>query len=149
MRVVLQRVKEASVTIDGKIYSSINKGYLLLVGFTHNDDLNLVTKIAKKINNLRIFSDENDKMNLSLKNVGGEILSVSQFTLYADTNSGNRPSFTKSMAFNEAKKLYEQFNEILKSYNIEVKTGVFGAMMDVKLVNDGPVTIIYDEEVVK
>lgn len=146
MKVVLQRVKEASVIIDGHVYSSINKGYLLLVGFTHNDDFNLVKRIAKKIYNLRIFSDENDKMNRSIKDVCGQILSVSQFTLYADTNSGNRPSFTKSMSFNDAKKLYEQFNDELRNYNVDIKTGVFGAMMDVNLVNDGPVTIIYDEQ---
>lgn len=144
MKVVLQRVKNASVSIDGNTYSSINKGYLLLVGFTHGDDINLVKKTAKKIYNLRVFSDENDKMNRSIRDVDGEILSVSQFTLYADTNSGNRPSFTKSMPFNDAKKLYEQFNDELRNYNVEVKTGVFGAMMDISLVNDGPVTIIYD-----
>lgn len=144
MRVVLQRVTNASLKIDGKLYSEIGVGYLLLVGFTDGDDLAKVNKLAQKIVNLRVFSDENNKMNLNLAAVGGAILSVSQFTLYADPFSGNRPSFGKAMASGQANKLYDQFNEALKRHGVVVKTGVFGAMMDISFTNNGPVTIIYD-----
>lgn len=145
MRVVVQRVKRASCTIDGSIYSEINEGYLLLVGFTHTDTIKEVKYLAKKIAGLRVFEDENGKMNLSLKAIGGKILSISQFTLYADTKDGNRPAFIKAMNPSEASKLYDLFNEELKTYDIEVYTGIFGADMKIDLLNDGPVTIIYDE----
>ena len=145
MRVVVQRVLNASCTIDGKIYSEIGKGYLLLVGFTHADSIKEVKYLAKKIANLRVFEDENGKMNLSLKTVNGKILSISQFTLYADTKDGNRPAFINAMKPQEASHLYDLFNEELRQYDIEVLTGVFGADMKINLINDGPVTIIYDE----
>ena len=145
MRVVVQRVKHASCTIDGNLYSSIDKGYLLLVGFTHTDSIKEVQYLAKKIAGLRIFEDENGKMNLSLKTVGGKILSISQFTLYADTKDGNRPAFINAMKPDEASKLYDLFNEELRKYDIEVFTGIFGSDMKIDLLNDGPVTIIYDE----
>ena len=145
MRVVVQRVKSASCVIDGQLYSEIGNGYLLLVGFTHTDSIKEVKYLAKKIAGLRVFEDENGKMNLSLKAVGGKILSISQFTLYADTKDGNRPAFIKAMNPTEASKLYDLFNEELRTYDIEVLTGVFGADMKISLLNDGPVTIIYDE----
>lgn len=145
MRVVVQRVKNASCVIEGSTYSSIEKGYLLLVGFTNGDSTKECDYIAKKISGLRVFEDENGKMNLSIDKVAGKILSISQFTLYADTRYGNRPSFTDALNPTEANKLYEYFNEKLRSYNLEVFTGVFGADMKIELINDGPVTIIYDE----
>ena len=145
MRVVVQRVTKASCTIEGSLYSQIQKGYLLLVGFTHTDTMKEVKYLAKKIAGLRVFEDENGKMNLSLKAVEGKILSISQFTLYADTKDGNRPAFIKAMNPSEASKLYDAFNEELRTYDIEVLTGVFGADMKIDLLNDGPVTIIYDE----
>ena len=145
MRVVVQRVTKASCTIEGSIFSQIEKGYLLLVGFTHTDTMKEVKYLAKKIAGLRVFEDENGKMNLSLKAVGGKILSISQFTLYADTKDGNRPAFIKAMNPVEASKLYDAFNEELRTYDIDVSTGIFGADMKIELLNDGPVTIIYDE----
>ena len=145
MRVLVQRVKRASCTIDGEVYSKIDTGYLLLVGFTHNDSVKEVKYLAKKIAGLRIFEDENGKMNLSLKAVGGKILSISQFTLYADTKDGNRPAFINAMKPDMALELYDLFNEELRSYDIEVYTGIFGSDMKIDLLNDGPVTIIYDE----
>ena len=145
MRVVLQRVKEASCTIDGKCYSSIEQGYLLLVGFTHNDSEIEINKLAKKISNLRIFSDEEGKLNRSIHDVCGQVLSISQFTLYADTKKGNRPSFTTAMPGDKATKLYDLFNQTLRNYGLKVETGVFGADMQISLINDGPVTIIFEE----
>ena len=145
MRVVVQRVKHANCVIDNEVYSEIGVGYLLLVGFTHTDTIKEVKYLAKKIANLRVFEDENKKMNLSLKAVNGKILSISQFTLYADTKDGNRPAFIKAMNPSEASKLYDLFNEELRTYDIEVQIGQFGADMKINLLNDGPVTIIYDE----
>ncbi len=146
MRVVVQRVSQAQVSVESKIVSSIGKGYLLLIGMTHEDDIDTAKQMARKIANLRVFSDLEGKMNLSLSQVGGEILSISQFTLYGDTNNSNRPSFTKAMNYKEADKLYLDFNEILrKEYGINVKAGVFGEHMEVSLVNDGPVTIIIEK----
>ena len=145
MRVVVQRVTKASCTIEGKLYSKIDKGYLLLVGFTHTDSEKEVKYLAKKIAGLRVFEDENGKINLSLKAVNGKILSISQFTLYADTKDGNRPAFIKAMNPTDASRLYDLFNEELRKYEIEVQTGIFGADMKIELLNDGPVTIIYDE----
>ena len=145
MRVVVQRVTHASCTIEGNLYSKIEKGYLLLVGFTHTDSEKEVKYLAKKIAGLRVFEDEIGKMNLSLKAVEGKILSISQFTLYADTKDGNRPAFIKAMNPTEASRLYDLFNEELRKYEIDVQTGIFGADMKIDLLNDGPVTIIYDE----
>lgn len=145
MRVVVQRSKESSVIIDGKVNGKIDKGFVLLVGFTFGDTKEIVDKMINKIINLRIFSDSDDKLNLSLKDINGEILSISQFTLYAKLN-GRRPSFTKSLNYGEAKDLYDYFNEELRNLDINVETGVFGSDMTVNITNDGPVTIIIDSE---
>ena len=144
MKVLIQRVKEASVTIDDELYSSINKGVLVLVGIEKGDTLEQVQKSAKKIVNLRIFPDENDKMNYSLIDVNGEILVVSQFTLCGDCKKGTRPSFDKSASPEIANDLYEKFVEEIKNYGISTKTGKFAAMMDVALINDGPVTFMIE-----
>ena len=145
MRVVIQRVSEASVTIDNNT-NSINKGYMILLGICEGDTNEDLEYIIGKIEKLRIFEDENGKMNHSIKDINGEILLVSQFTLYANTKDGNRPSFTDSMKFEEANKMYEVFKERLKETNIPFKTGEFGADMKVSLINDGPVTIIIDSK---
>ena len=145
MKLVLQRVKNASVTIDNKLFSSINKGILILIGIEKGDSDADIIKYAEKVSKLRIFADENDKMNLSIKDIKGEILVVSQFTLAGDCKKGTRPSFDKSAPPTEANKLYELFAQKLKDLDIPVKTGVFGAMMDVQLINDGPVTFILGE----
>lgn len=145
MRVVVQRSKESSVIIDGKVNGKIDKGFVLLVGFTFGDTKEIVDKMINKIINLRIFSDSDDKLNLSLKDINGEILSISQFTLYAKLN-GRRPSFTKALNYDEAKDLYDYFNEELGNLDINVETGVFGSDMTVNITNDGPVTIIIDSE---
>lgn len=145
MKVVVQRSKKSKVTINNKVNGSIDKGYVLLVGFTHGDTTDIVDKMINKILNLRIFEDENDKMNLSIKDINGSILSISQFTLYADTKKGNRPSFINAMKPDEASKLYDYFNQEL-SKHIEVNTGIFGADMKVEIYNDGPVTIILDSD---
>ena len=144
MRVVLQRVKSASVTVDDQMIGKVGKGYMLLVGFTHDDSIEDIDYIARKVANARLFADENGKINLSIKQVQGAILSVSQFTLYASTKNGNRPGFGAAQKPELAKENYHYFNEKLRSYGIEVQTGQFGADMDVALVNDGPITIIYD-----
>ena len=145
MKVVVQRSKKSKVTINNKVNGSINKGYVLLVGFTHGDTTDIVDKMINKILNLRIFEDENDKMNLSIKDINGSILSISQFTLYAASKKGNRPSFINAMKPDEASKLYDYFNQELSKY-IEVNTGIFGADMKVEIYNDGPVTIILDSD---
>ena len=144
MRVVLQRVKSASVTVDDQVIGKVGKGYMLLVGFTHDDSIEDIDYIARKVANARLFADENGKINLSIKQVQGAILSVSQFTLYASTKNGNRPGFGAAQKPELAKENYHYFNEKLRSYGIEVQTGQFGADMDVALVNDGPITIFYD-----
>ncbi len=142
MKVVLQRVKTANCIVNKEEVSKIEKGYLLLVGFTHTDSLDNVLKMAKKIANLRVFEDEQGKMNLSIKDVNGEILAISQFTLYADPTHGNRPSFVDAMKPVEANNLYEEFVKILNNdYSILTKKGVFGADMELHPVCDGPVTI--------
>ena len=146
MRVILQRVKYASVTVDNQLINKIDEGFLLLVGVKVNEKKEDVEKIARKISGLRIFEDENHKLNRALKDVNGEILSISQFTLYADLKKGNRPSFVDAAGKEEAIKFYEYFNEFLKMNGINVKTGVFGADMKIELLNDGPVTIILDSE---
>lgn len=144
MRVVLQRVKEAKVEIAGQVNGQIKQGLLLLVGFTDGDGQAEIDYLARKIVNARIFSDEADKLNLSLLDIGGEILSVSQFTLYAQVKKGNRPSFTEAQDPKLAQLNYEKFNQALASYGPKLATGVFGADMQVSLLNDGPVTIIYE-----
>ena len=140
MRVLVQRSNKASIIIDNKIYNSIDNGLVLLVGFTEGDNIDKIKYLAKKIINLRIFPDENDIMNKSILDYGGEILSISQFTLYADTSKGNRPSYIKALGGEEANKLYELFNKELAKY-IKVKTGVFGADMEINISNVGPTTI--------
>ncbi|MFC6296018.1 D-aminoacyl-tRNA deacylase [Lactiplantibacillus daoliensis] len=146
MRVVLQRVKEAQVTIDEQVHGAINHGFVLLVGFEDTDGQAELDYLTHKILNLRVFSDAAGKMNLNLQQVAGEILSISQFTLYAETTHGNRPSFTAAGAPELATKLYDQFNHQLAATGIKVATGEFGADMQVALVNDGPVTICYDTD---
>lgn len=146
MKVVIQRVSNASVLIDKIDKKSINKGLLILVGFTHNDTKEDIEYITKKIVNLRIFEDVNNKMTYSVKDINGEILLVSQFTLYADIKSGNRPSFAKSLSYDLAKILYNNFVKEMQNTGILVKTGNFGSDMDVSLINDGPVTIIIDSK---
>ncbi len=146
MRTVIQRVREASVTIDGEVHGEIGNGLLILVGFCDSDDRETAERMADKIRRLRIFEDENGKMNLSVEDVGGAILSISQFTLYADCRKGNRPSFVKSGSPEHAKELYLYFNEILRSRGIPVEEGIFAADMKVRLLNDGPVTITMDSE---
>ncbi len=146
MRVVIQRSKEARVTVDGSVTGQITKGLVLLVGVTHDDTEKDAVFLADKIANLRIFEDADDKMNLSLLDVGGEILSVSQFTLYGDCRKGRRPSFIDAARPEQAEPLYETFNSLLRDKGIRVETGVFGAMMDVQLTNDGPVTLIVESK---
>ncbi|RHW46044.1 D-tyrosyl-tRNA(Tyr) deacylase [Bombilactobacillus bombi] len=144
MKVVLQRVQQASVTINHQLVSQIGAGLLLLVGFGQDDNSEAVDYLAAKISKSRIFADQNGKTNLSIADVKGEILSVSQFTLYANTKKGNRPSFTEALEPQKAQKLYELFNQQLANTGVNVKTGVFGADMQVELINDGPLTIIYE-----
>ena len=146
MKVLIQRVKEASVTINGELYSSINKGILALVGIEKGDSIEQIQKAAKKISTLRIFPDENDKMNLSIMDVQGEMLIVSQFTLCGDCKKGTRPSFDRSAQPQIANELYEKFVDEIKNYGINTGTGKFAAMMDVSLINDGPVTFILENK---
>ncbi|MDF4187565.1 D-tyrosyl-tRNA(Tyr) deacylase [Ligilactobacillus salivarius] len=146
MRVLLQRVKQASVEIDGNVNGEIGQGLLLLVGFTENDGDKEIEYLARKVLNARIFSDADDKMNLNLQQVSGSILSISQFTLYAQTRKGNRPSFIRAQNPDIASKNYDKFNEKLRKSGVQVETGIFGADMQVSLVNDGPVTIMYDTD---
>ena len=143
MRIVIQRVSQASVTIDGKIAGAIQQGLLLLVGICPEDGPEDIEYAVRKISQMRIFSDNADKMNLSVQDVGGQILSISQFTLYADTKKGNRPAFTGAAKPDLATALYDQFNQKL-AQTVPVQTGEFGADMKVSLVNDGPVTIVLD-----
>lgn len=147
MKIVTQNVLNASVTIDNQIYSSINEGFLILVSFTNNDNEEICDKMIKKLINLRVFPDSEGKTNLSIKDIEGEILSVSQFTLYADCKKGNRPSFINNcLNPKEAERLYSYFNKSLKDNNIKLKTGIFGADMKISLTNDGPFTMILDSE---
>ncbi len=145
MRVVVQRSKQSKVTIDGKINGSIDHGYVLLVGFTNGDNELIIDKMINKIINLRIFEDENGKMNLSLLDTNGSILSISQFTLYANCSEGRRPSFVDAMNPEEATKLYDLFNKKISEF-CHVETGIFGSDMKVEIYNDGPVTILLDSE---
>lgn len=146
MRVVLQRVSSASVTVDGQELGAIDQGYMLLVAIQDADTEAELDYLVRKITGLRVFEDEAGKMNLSIQDVGGSILSISQFTLYADTRRGNRPSFTDAGAPAYAEKMYDQFNTKLAATGLTVTTGEFGADMKVSLVNDGPVTIIFDTD---
>lgn len=145
MRLVVQRVKNAEVKVDGKITGSIEKGFLVLLGVTHTDTKETADYLVKKLCKLRIFEDENEKMNLGLKDVGGSLLIVSQFTLYADCSEGNRPSFINAAKSDMANELYEYFCNKCKEQDIKVEKGIFGADMKVSLLNDGPVTIILEK----
>ena len=144
MKVVLQRCKNAKVTVDGEITGQIDHGYMLLVGITTTDTEKEVDYLVEKIAGLRLFEDEEGKMNHSIKEMNGSILSVSQFTLYADTKRGRRPSFIEAARPEQAKPLWELFNSKLQAKEIQVETGIFGAMMDVTFTNDGPVTIVLE-----
>lgn len=147
MKLLVQRVKHASVEVDSQIIGKINKGFLVLLGVTHTDDEKTSDYLVEKLLNLRIFDDEDDKMNLSLRDVEGQLLIISQFTLYADTKkSGNRPSFSNAAKADQANKLYEYFIEKCKEKGIYTQTGKFGADMKVELLNDGPVTIMLEKE---
>lgn len=146
MRVVVQRSKNARVTVADEITGQIEKGLVLLVGVTHEDKEEDAHFLAEKIVNLRIFEDEEGKMNRSLLDVGGEILSVSQFTLYGDCRKGRRPNFMEAARPEQANQLYETFNRSLREKGVNVETGRFGAMMDVELINDGPVTLIVESK---
>ena len=144
MRVVIQRVNKAQVAIDNEVVGKIKRGFLLLVGLRDGDELEQVKKAADKIAKMRIFEDKDGKTNLSLKDVNGEILSVSQFTLLANTKKGNRPSFVEAMRPPKSKELWEDFNQELENDGFHVETGEFGADMQVSLENDGPFTIVLD-----
>lgn len=146
MRVILQRSKRASVTVDGSITGEISSGYVLLVGITHEDTKQDADYCARKIAQMRLFEDEEGKMNRSIFENGGDILSISQFTLYGDIRKGRRPSFIEAARPDHAEPLWNYFNEVLRSEGLKVEEGVFGAMMDVELVNDGPVTLIVESK---
>ena len=144
MKILVQRCDKASVTVDNKVVGKIDKGMMILVGFTHTDTSENIDFLVDKVLNLRIFDDENGVMNKSILEVGGSILSVSQFTLYGDARKGRRPSYSNALNGEKAILLYEEFNEKLKK-NIHVETGIFGAEMKVELINDGPVTIALEK----
>ncbi len=146
MRIVVQRVSEAKVAVENEIVGQIGMGFMCLVGFNHEDNQEVVDKLVNKLVNLRIFEDDDEKLNLSLKDVGGGVLSISQFTLYGDCRKGRRPSFIDAARPEKANPLYEYFNDKLRTLGIVVQTGVFGAMMDVSLTNSGPTTIILDSD---
>ncbi len=146
MRVVIQKSLHSSVTIDKEITGQIDKGFVLLVGVTHDDTPADADYCARKIAKIRLFEDQDDKINLSLAEVDGAILSISQFTLFADTRKGNRPSFTNSAKADQAEELYDYFNEQLRGHGFQVETGRFGAMMQVSILNDGPVTVLIDSK---
>lgn len=148
MKAVIQRVSSASVEVEGEIVGSCNKGYMILLGAENGDTESEAELLARKTANLRIFCDDNDKMNLSILDIDGEILCISQFTLLADVKKGNRPSFINALEPVEAKRLYEYFCQYLRGLGIKkVDEGVFGGDMKVSLVNDGPVTILYDTDI--
>lgn len=144
MKVILQRVTHASCVVDEQVTGEIKDGYMALVGISTEDQEDVLEKMADKVVNLRVFSDEEGKMNRSLLDVKGEILSISQFTLYADAKKGRRPSFTHAAKPDVSLPMYNQFNELLKAKGVHVETGIFGADMKISLLNDGPVTIILD-----
>ena len=143
MRVLVQRSKESNVVVEGKTIGSIDKGLVLLVGFTEGDTIDNIKYLVNKVVNLRIFDDEDGVMNKSILDCGGDILSISQFTLYADTKKGNRPSYINALGGDKAEPLYELFNEELRKY-VKVETGKFGAEMTVNITNDGPITIMLE-----
>ena len=143
---MLQRSKEASVTVSGEVVGQISNGFVLLVGVTHEDTMEDCRYLADKIVNLRVFEDENGKMNHSLLDVKGEILSISQFTLYGDCRKGRRPNFMAAAKPDLAEELYDYFNDCLRENGVQVATGSFGSMMDVALINDGPVTLILESK---
>lgn len=145
MKVVIQRVKEAKVEVENKVVGKIVKGFLVFLGITHTDTKEQADYLVKKLCNLRVFTDREGKMNLGLKEVVGELLIVSQFTLYADCSNGNRPSFTEAAKPEQANKLYEYFCSECEKNNIKVERGIFGADMQVSLINDGPVTIVIEK----
>ncbi len=146
MKFIVQRVNKSQVEVEEKIVGKIDKGFMVLIGITHNDTKEIADFLVRKLINLRVFEDENGKMNLSLKDVQGSLLLISQFTLYADCTSGNRPSFTNAAKPELANELYEYIIEECKKQIPNVQTGIFGADMQVSLVNDGPVTIILEKE---
>lgn len=146
MRVIVQRCSRAKVVIDNKVHGSIDKGLMILVGFTEGDSEKEIEYMVDKIINLRIFDDSDGVMNLSLLDIGGSILSISQFTLYGDASKGRRPSYIKALGGDKASKLYDLFNQKLKDKDIKVECGIFGADMKVDFVNDGPVTIMLERE---
>ena len=145
MRLLIQRVSKASVRVEGECVGKINKGFLVFLGITHGDTKDNVDYLVNKLYNLRVFEDENEKMNLSIKDINGDILIVSQFTLYADTSHGNRPSFINAAKPDEANELYEYFIEKAKQTGLKIEAGIFGADMKVELLNDGPVTILLEK----
>ncbi|CAM3735017.1 D-aminoacyl-tRNA deacylase [Alicyclobacillus pomorum] len=146
MRVVLQRCRSASVAVAGEVVGAIDKGYVLLVGVRQGDTEKDAQYLAEKIAHVRVFEDEDGKMNKDILTVGGEVLSISQFTLYGDVRKGRRPNYMEAARPEQASVLYEVFNDELRKYGLRVATGRFGAMMDVSLVNDGPVTILLDSQ---
>ncbi|WP_068774189.1 D-aminoacyl-tRNA deacylase [Paenibacillus sp. FJAT-26967] len=146
MKVVVQRSKEAQVSVSGEVIGRIEQGLMLLVGITHEDTEEDARYLADKISGLRIFEDEQEKMNFSVKDIGGGILSVSQFTLYGDCRKGRRPNFMAAARPEQAEALYEKFNELLRGHGLHVETGAFGEMMDVSFTNWGPVTLIVDSK---
>ncbi len=143
MRVLVQRVHQASCTVDHQVVGKINKGFVLFVGFKLDDNLDNVVKMAYKIVNARLFEDENGKLNLSVVDVQGQLLSISQFTLYADTKKGHRPSFDQAARPDQAKALFEAFNQELRK-TLRIETGIFQAHMDIDVLNDGPVSVLYE-----
>lgn len=145
MRILVQRSLESSVTVNNKVVGKIDRGLVLLVGFTHTDTIDNINKLVQKVLNLRIFNDEAGVMNKSILDAGGSILSISQFTLYADTHKGNRPSYINAMPGEKSSVLYDKFNEELSKF-IHVETGIFGADMKVNIMNDGPTTILLESE---
>ncbi len=150
MKIVVQNVLEANLKINDKLIARISRGFVVFVGFTFGDDKRIVEKMAEKLVNMRVFQDENGKTNLSLKDIDGEILSVSQFTLYGDISSGRRPTFVNALDHYEANSLYEYFNKVLSDIFGPIQVGIFGADMKVNLINDGPFTMILDsKELVK
>ncbi|MCI8444665.1 MAG: D-tyrosyl-tRNA(Tyr) deacylase [Clostridia bacterium] len=145
MKIVIQRVKNAQVEVEGNVVGKIEQGFLVLLGVNHTDTRKEADYLVKKLCKLRVFTDENDKMNLGLKDIGGELLIVSQFTLYADCSQGNRPSFIKAAKPEQANELYEYFCSECEKNDIKVEKGIFGADMKISLLNDGPVTIIIEK----
>lgn len=145
MKVLVQRCEKAKVSVDNKVIGQIGKGLMLLVGFTQNDNSSNIDYLVDKVINLRIFDDESGVMNKSLLDVGGSILSISQFTLYADASKGRRPSYINALSGDLATKLYDEFNNKLKNKGINVETGIFGAEMKVDFINDGPITIMLEK----